>query len=93
MQKERFYAVWNGKKVGIFKYWAKNSENPDCPEDASSNEYAKNSVHEFPNAKHQSFKTFDEAKEKLETELIKQGLKEPLNYFVHDFNKVVRALF
>ena len=80
MGHEKYYAVWKGKIVGIFKYWMKDFTNPDCPAFPSSIEYAKNSVDGISNAGYQGFKTLDEAIEKLESELEKQAAKPPFKY-------------
>jgi viroplasmin and RNaseH domain-containing protein len=93
MENRKFYAVWQGYTIGIFQYWEKKNDNPDHPKDTESIEYAINSVNKFPDSQYHSYKTFEDAKEKLETELEKQGKKRPFKYHNHDLKSDLPELW
>ncbi len=69
--KKKYYAVKNGKKVGIFESW----------------DACKELVHGFKDAKYKSFKTRKEAKEYLEEKEIKPPKSEVWAYVDGSFNE------
>jgi ribonuclease HI len=61
MSKRFYYAVWNGRKIGIYTSWE------DC----------KRNVSNYSNAGYQKFATYREAQRKLKEELKKVGKEPP----------------
>jgi viroplasmin and RNaseH domain-containing protein len=61
MSKQYYYAVWNGRKIGIYNSWN------EC----------KKHVFSHSKAGYKSFDSYDEAQQRLEKELKKVGKELP----------------